>query len=405
MDEQFDTTHTDEAFDALRGYVLRTPLAPVSAIEARGRKRQKQRRTAAVVASAALVATAAIAIPTVLDDEPSVPREVASAPAPDPALTPFPSEPGGSPPSDDTTPGVGGDSFDPALLLNAEELPEVGRDWVMHQEQRGWDQMTRLNPCQRDTAPLESNSAVDVVHRVFQVEGLEYPGYATGESVTLTGAAYPGTDRAKAAFEALVSDYEECCTRDVEPGHTARTSINFDGPDHLVLGMGGVDAGGNEYAAWYVHVMLRGNHLLVASYADGEAVRVDPTVAVQLAAAQRLKHRDGQLLTRRENDQSCGRLAPSRLPNGSEPGQPRFAEDLVVWGTGTNQVAQKVGNPLDLTEDWASRTEFRGGEALFATVGDPGQIAFFFMVGRCEYTTWLGPGVSVRDARTYFRTF
>lgn len=405
MDEQFDTGRTNEAFDALRGYALTMPMPPAAAVEIRGRKRQKRRRAAALVTSVAVVATVAIAIPTLLDNEPSGPREVASAPGPDATPTQSPLQTDAPPPGDDSTPGVDARAFDPALLLDAEELPEVGRAWIMHEEEGGWDEMTRLNPCQRDTAPLEEDGSADVVHRIFQVEGLEYPGYATGESVTLTGAAYVGAGQAKTAFEALVSDYEKCGTRDIGPGHTARATVDFDGPDHLILGLGGVDEGGNEYAAWYVHVIRRDNELLVVSYGDGEAEEVDPAVALQLAASQLLKYRDGQLLADRGSDESCSSLAPSRLQDGSQAGEPRTEEDLIVWGTGSNQVAQMVGNPLSIADSWASRTEFRGSEALFATVGDPGQIAFFFVVDGCEYTTWVGPGISVREARTYFRTY
>lgn len=104
---------------------------------------------------------------------------------------------------------------------------------------------------------------------------------------------------------------------------------------------------------------------------------------------------------------TCQPVPPERLPSGAAVGSVQERGDRkFVWGSQRDQVVQQVGgNPLGVSTDWPERVDFRDTQALLVPIGDPGQIAFVFETDGCTYTTWIGPGITVADAREYISSY
>jgi hypothetical protein len=68
-------------------------------------------------------------------------------------------------------------------------------------------------------------------------------------------------------------------------------------------------------------------------------------------------------------------------------------------------VQQVGGNPLGVSNDWPEHVDFRDTQAVLGPIGDPGMIAFVFETDGCPYTTWIGPGIPVADAREYILSY
>ena len=104
---------------------------------------------------------------------------------------------------------------------------------------------------------------------------------------------------------------------------------------------------------------------------------------------------------------ACEAVAPQRLPGGAQVGAAQAEGGRrFTWGDGSAQVVQQVGgNPLGVPKDWSQRVSFRDTEALVVPIGDPGQIAFMFTLNGCTYTTWIGPGTTLADARDYISSY
>lgn len=110
---------------------------------------------------------------------------------------------------------------------------------------------------------------------------------------------------------------------------------------------------------------------------------------------------------------ACQPIAPRTTPSGTLPG-PHGVKEIdgtwqVTWSTGVEQVTQVVGTigkahaPAGLDPDAAPNAMVRGRPASVIPIGDApiSQIAIVWSVGDCEYTMWVGPGLSVEDAMAY----
>ncbi|TQM26967.1 hypothetical protein [Microcella putealis] len=100
----------------------------------------------------------------------------------------------------------------------------------------------------------------------------------------------------------------------------------------------------------------------------------------------------------------AGDAAPSETDDAG-------AASRFEWGDGPDRVAQAVGSDArvaagegyDDVSAWPESSVVRvdGEPRLVLPVGDPGQIQIHFVVGDCYYVNWVGPGLSIDEARDY----
>lgn len=108
---------------------------------------------------------------------------------------------------------------------------------------------------------------------------------------------------------------------------------------------------------------------------------------------------------------ACAPVAPRELPNGDPPGTMR---DVVgelgptwEWGAGDNMVILAANHPSFSGSEFPPPEMFdavvRGNPAAVQTIGDSelSTITLTWMEGPCTYTIWVGPGLSVEEAREY----
>ena len=103
----------------------------------------------------------------------------------------------------------------------------------------------------------------------------------------------------------------------------------------------------------------------------------------------------------------CEPVAPRILPSGAPTGAAQeIGQRTVAWGADQDRVVQRIGgSPLGDLTDWPQSVTLRDTEALVVPIGDPGQIAFVFTMNDCSYTTWIGPGITLRAARQYASSY
>ena len=85
----------------------------------------------------------------------------------------------------------------------------------------------------------------------------------------------------------------------------------------------------------------------------------------------------------------------------------------VVWGEGDDRVFQVVG--VNHNEEWfdvlgdrdPQLTTVRGDRAAVIPVGDPpvGVIMIGWSSDDCDYTVWIGPGLTLKEAIAYARRY
>lgn len=117
-------------------------------------------------------------------------------------------------------------------------------------------------------------------------------------------------------------------------------------------------------------------------------------------------------------DDECEVIAPAELPSGEPAGDTASFEtddpgaaSHFEWGEGPDRVVQAVGSDaraaagegFDDVSAWPESSVVRvdGEPRLVLPVGDPGQIQIHFVVGDCYYVNWVGPGMSIDEARDY----
>lgn len=110
---------------------------------------------------------------------------------------------------------------------------------------------------------------------------------------------------------------------------------------------------------------------------------------------------------------ACQPVAPRILPSGAPPG-PHRVEEIdgtwqVTWSLGAEQVTQAAGMmgngqaPARLDPEAPPNAVVRGQPASVIPIGDPpvSQIAIEWSVGECWYTVWVGPGLTLDEAKEY----
>ena len=116
--------------------------------------------------------------------------------------------------------------------------------------------------------------------------------------------------------------------------------------------------------------------------------------------------------------EECAIVAPAELPSGAPVGDPRPVEgdeadsgDRVQWGEGLDRVVQAVGADArtaagegnDDVDNWPESAVVRvdGAPRLVMPVGDPGEIQIHVIIENCYYLHWVGPGLTIEEARDY----
>jgi len=109
----------------------------------------------------------------------------------------------------------------------------------------------------------------------------------------------------------------------------------------------------------------------------------------------------------------CQPVAPRIMPSGAPPG-PHRVEQIdsvwhITWSLGAEQVTQAVSRigigqaSAGLDQGAAPNALVRGQPASVIPIGDPpiSQIAIAWRIGGCEYTVWVGPGLTLDQALDY----
>ena len=107
----------------------------------------------------------------------------------------------------------------------------------------------------------------------------------------------------------------------------------------------------------------------------------------------------------------CEVVVPRALPSGAAPGSFHVVGDgRVAWGVGSDRVVEAVGelaigapDELGIPDLSEQRVIVQGSPGVVIPIGDEGagKMVITWAAGRCRYTVWLAPGITLDGAIRY----